>query len=246
VPLPRLRDASSQPARATTRPTNRVAIATPPATSPSTVPAPAPSPAPVAPDDASTKMADATTTAPSDPPSPPDTAPPVASAGDDAAWKQVEAARRLNDEGKAIILFDDYARTHPGIDADKIQAYTEAKLDRIWFERLENLCEQRDELTKKIDELDKEIAEETDPSYKKNVAVPLREKYASQLRNIDEEVTKNMKYAGKSPPNLLDDTELENLRRMRDPQYYASWKARILAHIRRTHGELPWVTNKSM
>ena len=54
-----------------------------------------------------------------------------------------------------------------------------------------------------------------------------------------------MKYQAPTAPNLLDDAELERLRQGRDPQYYASWKGRVLAHIRRTHGELPWVTTKS-
>jgi len=39
---------------------------------------------------------------------------------------------------------------------------------------------------------------------------------------------------------------LDKLRQARDPQYYTLWKARILEHVRRTHGELPWVTNKSL
>jgi hypothetical protein len=248
-PLARHNGATSRPIPDPARPTPRVAAASPaapaPSTAPAPVPTPVPTPVPVAPDDPGTAMSDAAPVAPSDA-APPGTVPAAESPGDDPAWNQVEAARRLNDEGKAILVFDDYARTHPGTAADKIQAYTETMLDRIWFERLEMLCERRDELTKKIVELEKEIAEETDPAYKKNVAVPLREKYTSRLENIDEEVTKNMNYAGRSPPNLFDEAELDKLRRARDPQQYASWKSRVLAHIRRTHGELPWVTNKSM
>lgn len=171
-----------------------------------------------------------------------ETAPP---AGDDPAWKQVEAARFLKDEAKAILQFDDYARTHPGPSADKVQQYTEKMLDRIWFERIENLCEQREELNKKVQEVDKDMAEETDAAYKTRVLVPLRQQYVTRLRNIDEELTGNMKYTGKATPNLLDDAEIDRLRQGRDAQYYASWKSRVLAHIRRTHGELPWVTSKS-
>lgn len=164
---------------------------------------------------------------------------------EDPAWKQVEAARFLKDEAKAILQFDDYSRTRPGLNADKVGQYTETMLDRIWLERVENLCEQRDDLNRKIQEAEKELAEETDAAYKKRVLVPLREQYVIRLGNVEAELTKNMKYDGKSAPNLLDDSETEKLRQARDPQYYMSWKDRVLTHIRRTHGELPWVATKS-
>lgn len=176
------------------------------------------------------------------PENPPDAAP---MASDDPAWKQVEAARHLKDEAKAILQFDDYARTHPGTSGEKIQQYTEQMLDRIWLERVENLCEQREELNRKLAEVDRELAEETDAAHKNRVLTPLRQQYVSRLKNIEEELTQNMKYDGKSTPNLLDDAEVEKLRQARDPQYYASWKNRVLSHIRRTHGELPWVAAKS-
>ena len=54
-----------------------------------------------------------------------------------------------------------------------------------------------------------------------------------------------MKYTGKSTPNLLDDAEIDKLRQVRDGQVYAAWKVNVLAHIRKTHGELPWVATKS-
>jgi hypothetical protein len=173
---------------------------------------------------------------------PADGAPP---AEDDPAWKQVETARFSKDEARAILLFDDYARTNPGTAADKIQAYTEKAIDRIWFERLEQLAEQRDDLAKKIQETDRDLVQESDEAYKKRVLVPLRQQYVSRLANIEEELTKNMKYEAKTVPNLLDEAEVDALRKTRDPQYYADWKARVLTHIRRTHGELPWVTAKS-
>lgn len=172
--------------------------------------------------------------------------PAVATAGvDDLDWKQVEMARYLKDEAKAILQFDDYARMRPGTASDKIAAYTETMIDRIWFERIENLCEQREDLNKKIAEVDKEMAEETDAAYKKRVLVPLRQQYHSRLQSVGEELKNNMKYDRKDPPNLLDDTDIDKLRKARDPQYYGSWKSRVLAHIRRTHGELPWAAAKN-
>jgi hypothetical protein len=243
------------PGRTATAPTTRVVVR-PPATAPTTVaanvplnPPPATSPdampAPTTPD--GTGLSSGTdAAASSDTPAPQDAADAAAQSTDDPAWKGVLAARQLKDEGKAIVLFDDYARTHPDTHADRIQAFTETMLDRIWFERIDGLCNQREELGKKIADLDKEIAEETDQNYKKKVAAPLRARYAEQLNHIEDELTSNMKYAAKVGPNLLDNAEMDKLRQARDPQYYALWKARILEHVRRTHGELPWVTNKSL
>jgi hypothetical protein len=173
---------------------------------------------------------------------------PVATAAvtaDDPEWKQVEQAVHLKDEAKAILQFDDFGRIHPGTNSDKLQAFTDRMVDRIWFERIENLCDQREDLNKKIQEADKDLSEETDEAYKKRVLVPLRQQYLNRLQNIEEELTQNMKYTAKATPNLLDDAEIDKLRQGRDPQYYESWKSRVLAHIRRTHGELPWVATKS-
>ena len=232
----------TQPRRATTRATTRTATGGAPATAP-----PGPDMAAVPPE-----------ASPQDPPemangdagagdgaASQDPSDAVSVAGDDPAWKQVEAARHLKDEAKAILQFDDYARTHPGAAADQIQQYTDAMLDRIWFERIENLCEQREELNRKIAEVDKDLAEETDANHKTRVLNPLRQQYVSRVQNIEEELATNMKYTEKSTPNLLDDAEIERLRQARDPQYFASWKNRVLAHVRRTHGELPWVATKS-
>jgi hypothetical protein len=233
----------SAPSRTATRPTTRVAAAH------TTPPAP-PQPGTSA-DEGSSMQAQPgadpgmSAEAPSDAAPPQDATPTAAVPTDDPDWKQVESAVHLKDEAKAILQFDDYGRTHPNAPADKLAAFTDQMVDRIWLERVENLCEQREELGRKIQETDKDLSEETDEAYKKRVLVPLRQQYVNRLQNVEEELTQNMKYTGKTTPNLLDEDDVAKLRRSRDPQYYASWKDRVLAHIRRTHGELPWVATKT-
>ena len=161
-------------------------------------------------------------------------------AADDPAWKQVLAARFLQNRGKAILAFDDYARSHPGQFADKLAEYTEQVLEKAWFERLEQLCKQRDELKASIQQTDREIGEETDEAYKKRVLVPLKEKYERRLQGVEEELTTDMKYDDPKAPNLLDDAQVDKLRARRDPALYATWKKRTLAHVRQKHGEMPW------
>jgi hypothetical protein len=176
---------------------------------------------------------------------PASTAPASAStpSADDPAWKQVQAAHYSQDEAKAILKFDDYAQSHPDQNAAQLTEYTDAAMDRIWFERIEQLCRQREELTRQIQQTEKETAEETDEAYKKRVLIPLKQKYINQLQSVEEALTKDMRYEGSSAPNLVDDAEIDKLRRQRDPAYYAGWKSRVLAHIRRTHGELPWASS---
>ena len=176
---------------------------------------------------------------------PQDSGPAAAPAqADDPAWKQVQTARYSPDEAGAILKFDDYARSHPGQSAVDLEGYTEKALDRIWFERIEQLWKRREELRGKVAEADKDLAAETNDAYKKRVLLPLKDEYGKLIKSVEEELTQNMKYAGPSAPNLLDEAEMERLRTQRDPAAYAGWKARVLAHIRRTHGELPWVGEK--
>src|SRR3712207_7937456 len=47
------------------------------------------------------------------------------------------------------------------------------------------------------------------------------------------------------PPNLMEEAELERLRKHRDPASFNAWKTRVLTHIRRTHGDLPWSRDRS-
>ena len=164
---------------------------------------------------------------------------------EDAAWKQVQVARYSPDEAGAIVKFDDYARSHPGQFSAELEALTEKALDRIWFERIEQLCKSREELKAKIAEVDKDLAEESNDAYKKRVLAPLKEQYAGRLKSVEDVLTGEMKYTAAATPNLVDDAELERLRKQRDAGVYTAWKTSVLAHIRRTHGELPWVSEKN-
>jgi hypothetical protein len=160
---------------------------------------------------------------------------------DDPVWKQVQAARFSQDRAKAILKFDEYARLHPDQFAAQLSEYTEKVMDQLWFERLEQLCKEREALNRSIQQTDREISEETEDAYKKRVLVPLKEKYANRLQTVEEELKTEMNYDAPATPNVLDDAQLDKLRKQRDPTLYSGWKNRVLAQIRRSHGELPWV-----
>jgi len=159
---------------------------------------------------------------------------------DDPVWKQVQAARFSQDRAKAILKFDEYARLHPDQFGSELTEYTDKVMDQIWFERLEQLCKEREALNRSIQQTDREISEETEDAYKKRVLLPLKEKYATRVHAVEEELKGEMKYDAPGTPNLLDDAQLDRLRRQRDATLYSGWKNRVMAHIRRSHGELPW------
>ena len=244
-------DAGRPPSTVFVNPTTRKSPATAPATQQVGVIATAPSDVspddtgdPIDPDAVATNVTPAgpTTNETGQDPASTAGAPPndAAMASDDPAWKQVQAARFSTDEARAILQFEDFSRTNPDRFPDQIRQYTETALDRIWLERLEQLYENRQELGRKVEETEKDLAEETDDAHKKRVLIPLRDQLKKKLLAADEELASNMKYTANRPPNLLDQGELAKLRQQRDPATYNAWKTRVLAHIRRTHGELPW------
>jgi hypothetical protein len=53
-----------------------------------------------------------------------------------------------------------------------------------------------------------------------------------------------MNWSSDNPPPLFDEEELARHRRDRDAKYYEEWKAKVLRHIRRTHGQYPWANEK--
>ena len=119
---------------------------------------------------------------------------------EDPVWKQVQAARFSQDRAKAILKFDEYARLHPDQFGSELTEYTEKVMDRIWFDRLEQLCKDAEALNRSIQQTDREISEETEDAYKKRVLLPLKEKYANRLQAVEEELKSEMKYDAPGAP----------------------------------------------
>jgi hypothetical protein len=154
-------------------------------------------------------------------------------------WKAVvDANYRSEKPGKALWTIVDYRRLHPGKFETELKQYEEAAFDRLWWERIKELCEQRDSLATEIEKKNTEIAQETEAAYRQKLE---KEKQFLQLRRQTamETLTQEMGYAGKEAPNLFDAVQLANLRQKRIPETFEGWKRRVINSLMRTRA-LPW------
>jgi len=154
-------------------------------------------------------------------------------------WKAVLDGNAPSERpGKALWTIVDYRRLHPGKFEAELKQYEEAAFDRLWWERIKELCEVRDSLAMEIDKKNVEIAQETEAAFKAKLQ---KEKEFLQFRrqNAMEALTQEMGYADKEPPNLFDAAQLAGLRQKRIPETYEGWKKRVISSLMRTRA-LPW------
>jgi hypothetical protein len=154
-------------------------------------------------------------------------------------WKAVIEANSASEKpGKALWTIVDYRRLHPGKSEAELKQYEEAAFDRLWWERIKELCDLRDSLQTDIDKKNSEIAQETEATYKDKLQ---KEKQFLQLRRQTaiETLTQEMGYAAKEAPNLFDPVQLASLRQKRIPETYEGWKKRVISSLMRTRA-LPW------
>jgi len=154
-------------------------------------------------------------------------------------WKAVvEANSATGRPGLALWTIIDYRRLHPGKFEGELKQYEEAAFDRLWWERIRDLCELRDSLAIDIEKKNAEIAQETEAAYKEKLH---KEKQVLEFRRraAMDELTQEMGYAVKEPPNLFDAGQIANLRKQRIAATYEGWKRRIANSLLKTRG-LPW------
>ena len=153
-------------------------------------------------------------------------------------WKAVVDANYPSEKpGKALWTIVDYRRLHPGKFESELKQYEDAAFDRLWWERIRDLCELRDSLGMEIQKKNVEIAQETEAAYKEKL-VKEKETLALRRQNATDTLAE-MGYAAKDPPNLFDAVQLANLRAKRVPETYEAWKKRVTSSLMRTRG-LPW------
>ncbi|MGA2498499.1 MAG: hypothetical protein ABSH20_12195 [Tepidisphaeraceae bacterium] len=155
-------------------------------------------------------------------------------------WQNVEQMRSSLDTAAAIWVFDEYIRRHPGQFEEELKKDIEVSLDRLWWERIKKLMDNKKEVQaetekKKADLLD----EKPDSEFVKTIEKDIENlKYRAQT--IDEMLKADMAYASDQTPNLFDDAQLALLRGERDKGVYEKWCRRILDHIRSHNGKPPW------
>jgi hypothetical protein len=153
-------------------------------------------------------------------------------------WKAVvEANSNAGKPGLALWTIVDYRRLHPGKFEAELKQFEDAAFDRLWWERIRDLCEMRDSLAMEIEKKNGEIAQETEKAYKEKLE---KEKQLLVFRRQSAmESLTEMGYAAKEPPNSFDAEQIGILRRQRIAETYEGWKRRVTNSLLKTRG-LPW------
>lgn len=175
----------------------------------------------------------------------------------DAAWQPAETAKDLDPRkreedwlalekavsgpsaARAIYAIEGYREKRPGQFEAELQGFLDQALDRIWWERIEELCGRRDELKGEIQQLSNAIAEETEEDFRKKLEEERTGK-EGMLRWTLEALNNEMGYAGKEAPNVADEEMIAHLREQRDAKLYQAWKDKVVKSILHTRGYLPW------
>lgn len=156
----------------------------------------------------------------------------------DEKWQAVEMAR-TNDPVVAIIAFNEYAASAPDSPFKKdLDQYQEEALDRIWWKRINELFQERDQHQHEIAAKKNDLAISQDPEFKKGLQAEItkleekRERAANRLKE-------QMKFEGTEAPDIYNDALLAKLRAQRDTELYAKWKDEVLRSIK-SRRSLPW------
>ncbi len=155
-------------------------------------------------------------------------------------WQNIEQMRSSLDTAGAIWVFDEYIRRHPGQFEEELKKDIEASLDRLWWERVKKLMDDKKECQaetekKKSDLLDEKPDSEFIKTLEKDI-----ENLKFRVQSIDEMLRADMAFASDQTPNLFDEAQLAVLRGQRDKATFEKWSKRVMDHIRTHNGKPPW------
>src|SRR6185437_10625624 len=88
---------------------------------------------------------------------------------DPEAWTAVVEQLNGADVGKAITMAEDYRHQHPSESMKELDSLIDDALDRLWWDRVTELCKDTNEVQAKLKAKDKEIREETSAAFKKTL-----------------------------------------------------------------------------
>ncbi len=158
-------------------------------------------------------------------------------------WDRVQETYRTSPPELAIVALTDFLDSSPhSASIATAKSQIDEELDRLWWTRIKGLCAQRDDLSKRVADIDHQIS-----IVKANGAVaeriaelqaeraPMANELALNQGHLDE-----MKYTDPRTPDLYDEGQISELRNARDAATFEEWKKKTLAYIQRNRGKLPW------
>jgi outer membrane biosynthesis protein TonB len=162
----------------------------------------------------------------------------------DPDWVRVDEARRMSSPGEALAIFIDYQQRFPDSPfRAEVQSFIDESLDRLWFLRMNQLANQRDELEKRKAGVERHLREvqrsgSADRHRVAELTAQIKD-FETRIAEVNKELVGEMGFDG-SPIDPYNDSQLSALRAKRDREKYDRWTKWVLGSVRRTRGALPW------
>jgi hypothetical protein len=182
-------------------------------------------------------------------PMPPDAAPadaapaaPAADADDDDQdpdWLAVLAAHGGPDQGNAIIKGQDYREENHGKHTAELAEFDEYALEKLWWQRILELCNRRDDLDKQMTDKRTDITNQPPGAFHNQLLAELAD-LQKQRDAADKIVAIDFGYPLPIPPDVDDRRITGPFDAKRDPIKFAAWKKSTLTWIREHNGKPPW------
>jgi pSer/pThr/pTyr-binding forkhead associated (FHA) protein len=169
---------------------------------------------------------------------------PAEDAEEARAWKHIQTVYYDADPSKPLIAMDTFARDYPGSHNAELAQYREDLFDKLWWIRIDGLCDRRKALTAAMAETQQKLKTEQDEAYKKTVLQPELDNQKSKLAKVNERLATEMNYRSPDPPPIGKETEIAKLRALRVAPAYETWKKQVMKSLHDSHGQLPWVNER--
>lgn len=160
----------------------------------------------------------------------------------DEKWQEVELAR-TKDPVAAIVAFHSYLESTPDTPFKKdLDQYMDEAVDRIWWNRIDELFKDRDQYQQEIATRKNDLAISQDAEFKKTLQAEITRLEEKRTR-AEERLKEQMKFEGKDRPDIYSDAQLAKLRTQRDAEFYAQWKQQVVTSIQKRR-TVPWSQNR--
>jgi hypothetical protein len=160
------------------------------------------------------------------------------------AWKHIQSLYYDADPAKPLMAMESFARDYPDSHKGELAKYRDDLFDKLWWIRIDGLCDRRSELTKSIAETQEKIKKEPEEAYKKTVLQPQLANQQVKLAALNDRLSKEMAYRSPDPPPIGKDDEIAKLRSQRVASVYEAWKKQVMKSLHDTHGQLPWANER--
>jgi hypothetical protein len=173
------------------------------------------------------------------PPANPATDPnPLADPRRDPDFQAIQKARSDAPAKRQLILLacgKYLAHQPPGPLAQEVGALADTLLDQIWWEKIDQLCQRRQDERRKLDDNAARLAAHTGQT---NPPANLMDQKAALERELADtlEQLHDLRYLSDQSPPLSDPARMDRLRQARDPQVYQWWKSLEMQKIADSQG----------